>query len=96
VPCCQQIVSFTALDDETALTVEADFAPLDGAEPTLANGKFSIALCMPLGVAIRYRLHATFDSDGGSAERVRLDGEEPSFEDAEGDAWNLFAQEACE
>jgi hypothetical protein len=96
VPCCQETIAFAAQADETALEIEADFAPLDGAKPTLTNGKFAIELCMPLGVAIQYRLHATFESDGGSVERVRVDANTPSFEDADGDVWNVFSQQKCE
>ena len=96
VPCCEQTLSFAALEGETTLSIEADFAPLAGAMPALESGVFTIDLCMPRGVAVHYRLHATVDSDAGPVERVRVVGEQPSFEDAEGNTWNLFVLQQCE
>ncbi len=96
IPCCDQTLSFVALAGETAAVIEADSAPLDGAVATLDAGVFTLALCMPTGVAVNYRLKVTAGSDEGPVERVRVDGEEPSFEDADGASWNVFAQEACE
>jgi hypothetical protein len=95
VACCQQTLGFAALPNETALTIEADSAPLDGAQASLDGDRFTLALCMPLGVAIQYRLRTMVDTDAGAEEVVRVDAEQPSLEDESGEAWNLFVQQAC-
>lgn len=96
VPCCEQTLTFAALDGETSARIEADFAALDGAALSLANAEFSLAVCMPLGVAVQHRLHVSTEHDGGHVESVRIDANTPSFEDAEGAAWNLFVLQSCE
>ena len=95
VPCCQRTLSFAALAHESALSIEADLPPLDGATAVLDGEQFSVEACLPIGVAIRYRLHVTADSDAGPVQSLRVDAAQPSFEDEQGQLWNVFAQDAC-